>query len=192
VLGILPDDVQKQLEAAAASQPALREQIECAAEAIALLGPQTVRPKASGRGRDRLLATLAGPDRFKEFFPLLCEWFDLSEDALRAVIVKMDGGTEWKTTPFPGMLHFDFPPGPHALGSVAGCLLLRAGAHFPPHRHVGVERSLILQGTLLLEGKDYRVGDVVEAASDTVHDFSAAPGRDLIFMVSRDKVSFRV
>jgi putative transcriptional regulator len=86
--------------------------------------------------------------------------------------------------------YFHFAAGRAAVGKEAGCLVLSPGARFPRHSHDGPERSMVLEGTLLLDGRAWHAGSVVECAAGTSHDFAAGAGRDLVVIVIHDGISF--
>jgi DNA-binding NarL/FixJ family response regulator len=56
--------------------------------------------------------------------------------------------------------------------SITSIVRMRAGTHFPSHRHVGVEEVFILEGDLVLEGHPMMPGDYCRAESATVHSES--------------------
>ncbi len=188
VLETLPPERRRDVDTALLVDTALRQELALTVAALELLAPPASRAPAGGR--QRLLATLAGPDRFSAHFETLEGWFDLTADALRAVLRRMDAGTAWQESPFPGLAFFDFEAGVRALGSRCGCVRLRAGASFPRHRHVGVERALILEGCMLEDGKKRHVGEIVESAAGTVHEFRASQGRDLLFIAAHHELVF--
>jgi hypothetical protein len=204
VLGILPPDEEEAVAAALggasggalgpgggvdlAALSARIRQAERAVEAALVDVLPVVHPGTGAR--DRLLATLCSPDRFREFFPTLRRWFDLDDAGLGAVIARIDAGTSWKDTPFAGMRYFRFSAGPGALGRESGCVLLAAGARFPRHRHRGHERSIILEGSLTLDGRRCHAGDVIESPIGSAHEFVSGTGRDLVILTSHDGIAF--
>jgi putative transcriptional regulator len=196
VLGILAEPDRRAMAALVASSAELSEEVRSAEVALDRvadsLPPATSSASARGRGRDRLLATLGGPERFREFFPLLRDWFDLGDDALRAVLARVDGGAPTGLTipDAPGVRYFHFQGGPGARSLESGCVILVPGARFPRHVHDGAERSMVLQGSLLLDGHTYHPGAVIEVGAGTSHDFGAGAGRDLIVIVGHDGIRF--
>jgi len=186
VLGVLPEDDQARLTAAVAASPALAGEVRQAARAVAALTDALPAATMAPSGRARLLATLASPDRFQAFFPTLRAWYDLSDDQLRAVIARIDAGTSFVDAPWPGVWYFDFDGGPAAVGKEAGVLMMAPAAHFPSHVHLGGERSMVLEGTLLVDGQRLHAGDVVELTAGSRHEFSAGPGRPLVLLVIHD------
>jgi hypothetical protein len=195
VLGILPADEQVAV-AAELAKPSpvaaeLAAEIRLSARAVeaALVDALPAVPLGAG-ARARLLATLASPGRFRAFFPTLRRWFDLDDQGLSAVIARIDAGTAWKSTPFPGMRYFRFAPGPAALGRESGCVALAAGTRFPRHQHLGEERSMVLEGSLMLDGRRIDPGEAVESPPGSAHELVACPGRDVVILTSHDGLSF--
>lgn len=190
VLGVLPEGARKDVEAAIQDSADLDEEVRLSRLAIASLTDGLPPARVAPTDRSRLMATLASPDRFRGFFPVLRRWFDLGEQELRAALALVDAGTAWIDAPFPGVRYFHFQGGAAAVGKESGCLVLSPGARFPRHLHAGAERSMVLEGTLVLDGRQWHAGDVVETAGGTTHDFAAGPGRDLVLIVIHDGISF--
>jgi hypothetical protein len=190
VLDLLPEPGRREVEAAIGSSPVLREEVRQTASALATLSDSLSSAPVRPEQRARLFATLSSADRFREFFPILSSWFDLGEADVRAALAKIDEDSAWIDAPFPGVSYFHFQGGPASLVKEAGCLRLLGGARFPRHMHLGHERALILEGTLLLEGLQCRPGHIVEAQGGSSHDFAAAPGRKLVLVVGHDGISF--
>lgn len=190
VLGLLPHETEARLKAEVERSPALVRETRETEEALLAMADRLPAEQPPVGGRARLIATLSSPARFKRFFPLFQRWFDLDDAAITRVLADMDAGKAWKAAPFPGVRYFHFDSGPAALAREAGCIRLAAGAQFPRHVHAGAERALILEGTLLLDGRAWHVGDTVEAAAGTAHSFFAGAERDLVFIVGHDGVSF--
>ena len=92
-----------------------------------------------GAVRERLLATIRGPERFRPFVEVLRAGFGLDEDNLHDVLARIDGNSLWQSGPFPGVEYFHFPMGPTDEPRLieAGVVRVRAGVTFPRHRQVG-------------------------------------------------------
>lgn len=188
VLGLLPEDERRRLVSAQEGSATLAQEVRMAAAAVATLADALPERAPLPGGRSRLLATLASPDRFQAFFPTLRQWFDLTDEQLRSVIARMDAGTEFVDAPLPGVRYFDFETGPRAVGKEAGVLTLAPGARFPAHVHKGGERSMVLEGTLLLDGLRLHPGDVVDVTAGSRHEFAAGPERRLALLVIHDGI----
>jgi mannose-6-phosphate isomerase-like protein (cupin superfamily) len=189
VLGTLSEEDRRRVHDAVDGSAALGREVRLTSEALASLADALPARPATPGGRARLLATLTSPDRFKAFFPTLRRWYDLDDDQLRAVLSRIDAGTDFIDAPLPGVRYFDFPAGPAAVCKEAGALTLAAGAIFPRHVHHGNERSMVLEGTLLVDGRRLHPGDTVEVTAGSEHEFSAGPERPLVLLVIHDGIS---
>jgi anti-sigma factor ChrR (cupin superfamily) len=180
-LGTLPEAEKAAVEAELAASPALRQELDRIVEILGSLpsglGPEEPSPGARGR----LLATLAGPERFAPFVDRLARMLELRADELGAVLARIDDPAGWRRG-FPGVTYIDFTPGPRlaAAGAQAGLVRLEAGGTFPRHRHLGPEVVLVLEGTAREGGVVYHPGQLVEHAEGTEHEFSAGRHRDLV------------
>jgi anti-sigma factor ChrR (cupin superfamily) len=164
---------------------------------LELVSPHLVaRPAGAGAGkhpvRDRLLATLGSADRFAPFFEELQALVGLDLRELKLQLSKIDGPQDpgWQRAPFPGVRYLDFTPGPAAGASEAGLVRVAAGGHFPSHVHVARERACILEGSLILEGRTYYPGTVVDSPAGSSHEFTAGPERDLVLIVAHSGIRF--
>jgi quercetin dioxygenase-like cupin family protein len=92
--------------------------------------------------------------------------------------------------PFPLVRYLNFTPGPLANAKEGGLVRLAKGAAFPPHQHLGQEIACVLEGVLLLEGKPFHPGSIIESAPGSMHEFFAGPARDLVFIVAHNGVLF--
>ena len=76
--------------------------------------------------------------------------------------------TAWERTRFPGvevkMLYQD------ASGRQTSLVRMAPGARLPTHRHVGVEQSYLLEGTLVDEDGACGAGDFVWRRAGSVHE----------------------
>ena len=143
--------------------------------------------------RKRLLATLGSVDRFRPFFEELQALVGLDLPELKQQLGKIDGpqeGAGWQRAPFPGVRYLDFTPGPTAGVPEAGLVRVAAGALFPRHQHVTRERACILEGSLILEGRTYYPGTVVDSPAGSCHEFTAGPERDLVLLVAHGGIRF--
>ena len=67
----------------------------------------------------------------------------------------------------------------------------KPGAIYPPHRHLGEEEILVLQGGLRDHRGEYRPGDILRSATGSVHSEEALPGEDCFcFVVYRGEHEF--
>jgi anti-sigma factor ChrR (cupin superfamily) len=186
VLGTLTPEQMKEVDAALVSSPALRREVDALTEALAgsadWLPPQA--PSASVRAR--LFESIAAGERFGPHVAQLSRIFDLSRDAIRGILSRVDQATSWLTWA-PGIDYQHFVPGPRFAGVAgveAGLVRLHAGTTFIRHRHTGgPEQTFVLQGTMRDGDQTYGPGSLVVREKDTEHDYSADGIEDLVIIV---------
>jgi hypothetical protein len=144
-----------------------------------------VDQSALARGRARLLATVSeSEERFAPLFTKLTRFFDLSAEALRALFKRAANAGEWEPGPLPWVSLFHFQGGPTIAGCDTGLVRLKKGMPFPPHRHLGHERVLILEGGYFdHEQRWYGPGDIHEMPDGTQHSLQMNADRDVLLAV---------
>jgi hypothetical protein len=138
-----------------------------------------VTPPAGLRGR--ILGDLDGIARFRSVTEALRRFVDLGADAVDGLLRKIDDAAAW-TEGLPRIRYFHFAPGPVAAGAEAGFVRIEPGVTFPNHRHLGQERTFVVDGVMHDRGRTYGPGSVIESATGTAHDYTAGAGRDLIII----------
>jgi len=154
-------------------------------EAFSALTPPTRQPPQLLR--ERLLATVARPRlRFAPLFGKLGELFDLSDTDLAGIFERAAQPGAWAVSPIPGTQLLHLTCGPRVAHADNGLVKLAAGARFPMHRHLGLERVLVLEGGYRDEqsGGCYLPGDLHEMQAATSHAYVALSERELLFAVS--------
>ena len=148
--------------------------------ALALTLPAETPPSGL---RERILASLDPTSRFDAFVDEIARMIDLGKDAVRGLLAKIDDAAEWVAGPGPSRL-IHLPYGP-SLGEVdVGFVRVPAGETFPPHRHLGDERVLVLQGGYTdTDGATVRRGETAFKPAESSHAFTASEGPDLVFLV---------
>ena len=134
--------------------------------------------------RARLLGGLGGTGRFRSVAEALRRFVDLGAAAVTELLRKIDDPAAWNVG-LPGMTgirYFHFSAGPAAAGAEAGFVRLEPGATFPDHRHLGPERTFVVDGVMHDRGRVYGPGSVIESDTGTAHHYTAGPGRDLIII----------
>jgi quercetin dioxygenase-like cupin family protein len=190
LLGSLPGEQRRQLDAFMSESPAFRHEVDAAAEALAGTAAALPAAPAAAPVRARLLATVAGVDRFAPFFADLMALFDLPLANLRALLARIDDERQaWETSlmgvGLVGAELFHFAVGPRFAGSGAagGVLRVRPNVTFPRHSHHGNEVTYVLEGGYLADGRTYGPGTRIEVTGGTTHDYRSAPHRDLVLIV---------
>lgn len=158
---------------------------ELAAEREALtglaLGLAPVAPLDGGRER-LLAATQQG--RFADFAERIGRLFDLGVDRARALLDQIDRPEGWVTGEgsYAGLTLFHLDGGARTVGADSGFVRVPPGGRFMPHRHLGAEHVLILQGELREDdGTVVRRGSEVTSPAGSVHGFHAGTAVPLIY-----------
>lgn len=137
--------------------------------------------------RERLMASIARPElRYAPLYGALSELFDLRDEALRALFVRASTPEAWTPAPLPDAWLLHLEGGPRVASADNGLVKIRAGARFPRHVHLGIERVLVLEGGYLDEpsGRLYGAGDLHEMQEGSAHAYLASAERDLLLAVS--------
>lgn len=161
------------------------------AEALSSLS-LALPPAAPSPGlRERLLASAARPEqRWAPFAGRLARLVDVAHDRARELLAAIVRPDLWQRL-LPGVDLLHLQGGPAVAGADVGFVRVAAGAAFPEHRHLGVERVLILQGGYRDDGGQVaRAGDLVELPAGSSHGFVALPDEDLIYAVVVGGVEF--
>jgi quercetin dioxygenase-like cupin family protein len=132
--------------------------------------------------RRRLLESVAGPGRFAPLSAALGRATDLANDAVAALLAKIDDAAAWTDAPFPGVRYFHFRPGAAVTAVEAGLVRLAPGARFPHHKHLGREVTFVLEGLLHDRGHVYGPGSLIELDAGSEHEYAAGPGHDLVIV----------
>ena len=142
--------------------------------ALVLLIPYQVRPGDDGTAairrsiQTRLAAIAAAPPPR----PRPRRFADVTRDALDALSAK-------------SMIR---PPGTKASrtsaaqAAEAGFVRFAPGAILSRHKHLGVEKTFVLDGVMPDRGNVYGPGSVIESTAGTGRDYTAGPGRALIIV----------
>jgi quercetin dioxygenase-like cupin family protein len=137
--------------------------------------------------RERLLASVARPRlRYAPLFGALSDLFDLGDTALADLFERAESRHEWQASQVPATELLHLQGGPRVAGADNGLVRIEAGATFPNHRHLGLERVLVLEGGYRDEpsGRIYRAGDLHEMLPGSAHSYVALPERPLLLAVS--------
>lgn len=140
-LGILESDEANVVERAIANDPQLASELAgYQASAEMLVVPVT--PSADVKAR---LMSSVGGGRLEKFSQRMGSLFDVTVDKAREFLGLIERPTSWH--PEAGgisLVHFD--GGPAFAAADCGFVRLEPGAVFPPHKHMGEEASVVLQG----------------------------------------------
>lgn len=182
VLGTLPAADREQLERELG--PRLADEVTATGEALASLAVALPPVRPSPSLRERLLTSARGPARFAPFIDRLARLIDVAADRARELLASLELPATWQPSPGPNVHLVHLIGGPACAGADVGFVRVAAGTIFPPHRHLGEERVLILQGTYTdNHGTIARAGDLIDMPADSSHHFTAGPEVDLIYAV---------
>jgi quercetin dioxygenase-like cupin family protein len=137
--------------------------------------------------RERLLSTVSRPRlRYAPLFGKLTELFDLDDADLAALFERAATADAWTDSQVPGTRLMHLQGGPRVAAADNGLVRLAAGTRFPTHRHLGLERVLVLDGGYRDEqdGRLYLPGQWHEMQPGTSHAYTALAERELLFAVS--------
>ncbi|HEX6765104.1 MAG TPA: cupin domain-containing protein [Polyangiaceae bacterium] len=181
-----------------ASEPEFLRELELEAPDLASLSLERLPellPEAEvpAGGRDRLLAEVSElPLRYAPFFEALRSLWDLSEDELRAELVRSKDDEEWRFTALPGIRLFDVNGGAKTQNQRVRLVRFAPGFRFPVHSHKGHERVLILEGSYTdSSGTVYRSGDLHEMKVGSEHGFVVDADEPCIAAVVEEGREFR-
>ena len=180
VMGTLPAADMAALDREIAVSPALRREVDRLTETLAhaaLAQLQALPPPPSAR--ERLLAAVGKGNRLAALVSRLSEVADLPAGVVRALLDKADDAATWIGGFAPGLLYFNFIPGPRHAGADAGFVRLEPGAKFPYHRHLGPEITFVLEGQMRDGDRVYKPGDVIERETDSEHGWQTEGDADL-------------
>jgi quercetin dioxygenase-like cupin family protein len=154
-------------------------------EVLAHLTPGAEAPP--GRLRERLLSSVAQPRlRFAPLFGALADLFDLDDTELASLFERAAVSNSWLASRLPGTQLLHLRGGSRVADADNGLVRISAGARFPSHRHLGLERVVVLEGGYTEEpsGRLYLPGDLHEMPAGSTHAYTALPGRELLLAVS--------
>ena len=186
LLGILDkqagEQVERERQDSAEAREALSELEELLGNVALAAEPRTPSPGV----RERLLESLLPEMRFEGFKERLATLFDLSIERVRELLDTLDSvsGEPWEKAGLPGvhLLHFD--GGLRVASADCGLVHVEPGQAFPPHRHLGHEWVLVLQGEAREDsGRLFQPGDLIHKAPGSVHSFRILGEQPFVFAV---------
>ncbi len=165
-LGILEPDEASVVERAVASDAALAAELASYQDAATgLVAPVAPAPDVKAR----LMASVGG-GAFERFSSRMASLFDVAVDKARELLGLIDRPASWNLEAGGiGLVHFD--GGPAFAAADCGFIRLEPGAIFPPHKHLGEEVSVVLQGRMrdAASGRVLGPGDELVQAEGSEH-----------------------
>jgi anti-sigma factor ChrR (cupin superfamily) len=131
----------------------------------------------------RLQTTVAQPpQRYAPFFDRIAELFDLSESAIVAQLARLADPKVWRFAGLPGVRNVIVQGGPRVEGAETVLARFAPGTRFPQHRHAGLEKVLVLEGSYTdSTGIVHRAGELREWAPGSKHGFRVSTTEVCIF-----------
>lgn len=124
----------------------------------------------------RMLARARG-GRLSYFVSDVAELFDLSLEEAGKLLSRAEGTDGWEEGPGPGVKLLPVTAGPRVGDALTALVKLDAGATFPHHPHLGVERVMVLEGGYRdSQGVEVWRGEVQDMAAATEHSFTSFEG----------------
>ena len=165
-LGVLDADETAAVDHAVAADSALAAELADLHASTELL----VLPVAPAPAVHTRLMASVGAGRFERFAARTAAMFDVTLERARELLGLMDRPTSW-TQEGAGLAIVHFDGGPAYAGADCGFVRLEPGAVFPPHKHIGEEASVVLQGRLRdgVSGHLYGPGDELVQAETSEH-----------------------
>lgn len=140
-LGILDPDEANAVERAVANDAALAAELASYQASADLL---VVPVKPAPDVHTRLLASI-GQGRFESFSARVSTLYDVTVEKARELLALIERPASWNQEAGGiSLVHFD--GGARYAAADCGFIRLEPGAIFPPHKHLGEEASMVLQG----------------------------------------------
>jgi anti-sigma factor ChrR (cupin superfamily) len=174
---LLPPFIREALEDDTAEEPGALGtllSLEAALQHEAASQHESVAESAPRAGvLERLeLALSQPPYRYAPFFASAAALFDLSESAVIAQLTRLQDPSVWTFTGLPGISSVRVDAGPGVQGAETLFVRFNSGVRFPLHRHLALERVLVLEGSYEdSTGVSHRAGELREWSSDSEHSF---------------------
>jgi hypothetical protein len=165
-LGILEPDEANVVERAVAKDAALAAELAgYQASADLLVVPATPAPDVKAR---LLASTGAGP--FEKFSARLASLYDVTVEKAREILGLIERPASWNQEAG-GISLVHFNGGAAYAAADCGFIRLEPGAVFPPHKHLGEEASIVLQGQIrdMSSGRLLGSGDELLQAEGSEH-----------------------
>jgi hypothetical protein len=137
----------------------------------------------SGALFDRLESSLSDPaHRYAPFFSRAAVLFDLPEASVAEALARLAEPKTWRFAGLPGIHHVAIDGGPKVRSAETLFVRFAPGVRFPKHRHTGLERVLVLEGSYRdSTGVVHRAGELREWAEGSEHGFVVDRGQPCIF-----------
>jgi hypothetical protein len=148
-----------------------------------------VPPVAAGADdRARLFAALE-QQRYLPFLTDLAAKFDLAEDAMRALLVRIDDPRVWVRGEYPIQGHMNFRPGPRHSPLRGGFARMQGGMRLPHHIHTDRELTVVLEGELVDgEGRSYGPGSCIDMPPGSAHSLAIPETKEAVVALLHGRI----
>jgi hypothetical protein len=132
---------------------------------------------------ERLKGTIDEPPfRYAPFFSKAADLFDLPESTIISELARLAEPKVWRFAGLPGIHQAPVQGGPSVASAETLFVRFAPGVRFPKHRHTGLERVLVLEGSYRdSTGVVHRAGELREWAEGSEHGFVVDRGQPCIF-----------
>jgi putative transcriptional regulator len=179
---------EAQVRAHAASCARCGEALWLAEESFALLAAAEAPVAPPAALWDRLSRSLELDARLAPLVLQAAALLEVPAGKARRALARIDSGEGWLEGPAPLCWYQEVERGDRARPVLAALVKVKPGASFPQHRHLGRERTLVLQGAYRTgEGALFRAGELHEMARGSSHELTAEPGNDLYYLAVVDE-----
>lgn len=154
-------------------------QIESLADAV-----NPVKPSESLK--NRIFQSISVDTSFQAFIPRLQKLLKLPQEQIQKTLKHLNTypGDNWQSLGLKGIFVHHFAGGDEHKKADCGLLVMNPGSHFPAHKHLGDELSLVLQGEIMENAKQLKTaGDWIIHTPETTHSFEVVGEKPAIVMV---------
>ncbi|MCB1985447.1 MAG: cupin domain-containing protein [Burkholderiales bacterium] len=184
-LGILDEETAKQMKAELESSVQGQSELQDIENALTLLAETEQPLMPSEHLRARILNAARPETRFSGFVERLCDFFDLDRKTVEKQLSNLNqvSAETWQINAFPGTHLLHFEGGPRIAGNAdCGLVYVEPGQTIAAHRHLGEERSFVLQGQMKeINGTVYYPGDCMHRPAGSVHALQSVGEKPLVF-----------
>jgi ChrR Cupin-like domain len=122
------------------------------------------------------------PHRYAPFYDRVGELFDLDEKTVVEQLSRLANPRVWRFAGLPGIHQVGIAGGPRVRSAETLFVRFSPGTYFPRHRHVDLERVLVLEGDYTDDaGVNHRAGELREWPPGTEHSFKVSKTGPCIF-----------
>ncbi len=182
-LGMLEQEDRERVDRAMLQDTALADEVRAIHEDLSVLSTELPPAPPAAPLRQRLLDAVRHHGRLEGFAEQMAGIIDATVERARHLLRLLDDESAWLPL-FPNCDGLHIKPGPAVAGLDVGLIRMAPGSAFPEHKHLGIERVLVLQGRLRDdEGNEYQAGDLIEKHKGSSHSFVVIGDDELVYLV---------